>query len=174
MTPSDLKDLYDRKGRALVRRPAFGRSTGQARVSITSGGLACHVVEPPNRSMRVDVPVEEGGTNAGPHPGQLMRASIGACLAIGYTIWAARMDVPLDRVVLELTCDFDARGQLGISAEVPVGWQRLVVDVSITSAAPESDVRRVVQTANGACPMLANLSPAIVQVHRLSVVGRGI
>ena len=174
MTPSDLKDLYDRKGRALVRRPGFGRGTGQARVSITSGGLACHVVEPPNRSLRVDVPVEEGGTNAGPHPGQLMRASVGACLAMGYAIWGARLEVPLDQVVLELTCDFDARGQLGVAAGVPVGWQRLVVDVSITSTAPEADVRRVVQAANSACPMLANLSPAIAQVHRLTVVGRGI
>jgi uncharacterized OsmC-like protein len=136
---------------------------------MTPGGLACHVVEPPNRTLRVDVPVDHGGTNAGPHPGQLMRASIGACLAIGYTIWAARMEVPLDRVVLELTCDFDARGQLGIAAEVAVGWQRLVVDVTIMSVAAAADVRRVVQTANRTCPMLANLSPAIVQVHRLTI-----
>ena len=61
------------------------------------------------------------------------------------------------------------RGQLGI-ADVPIGWHRIMVDVCITSAAPEADVRRVVETADRLSPLLANLSPAIERVHRVRIV----
>jgi hypothetical protein len=51
-----------------------------------------------------------------------------------------------------------------------VGWQRLVMAVTVTSEAPDDEVRRVVEAARAHSPMLANLSPAIDQVHRLTVV----
>ena len=50
-------------------------------------------------------------------------------------------------------CETDVRGQMGI-ADVPVGWQRIVVDVCIASTAPEADVRRVVETADRLSPLL--------------------
>ena len=46
-------------------------------------------------------------------------------------------------------------------ADVPVGWQQIVIDVCIASTAPEADVRRVVETADRLSPLLGNLSPAI-------------
>lgn len=163
----DLKELYDRKARALERRPVFARGTGQVRVS-AADDIACEV-EHAFSPLRVDLPADEGGGNTGPQPDHLMRAGIGAGLVMGYTVWAARLEIPIDGIHLELTCDFDARGQMAVAPEVPVGWQRLVVDVTITSPASEGDVRRVVDVANRHSPMLANLSPAVQQVHRLTV-----
>ena len=55
-------------------------------------------------------------------------------------------------------------------ADVPVGWQQIVVDVCIASTAPEADVRRVVETADRLSPLLGNLSPAIQRVHHLRIV----
>jgi len=98
-----------------------------------------------------------------------MRASLVACLAIGYRMWGARLGVAIDAVDVDVVCESDARGQLGIDG-VPVGWQRIVMDVSIASRAPEADVRRVVETADRLSPMLANLSPAIERVHHLRIV----
>ena len=99
----------------------------------------------------------------------MMRASIVACLAMGYRMWGARLGVAIDDVEVDVLCETDARGQLGI-ADVPVGWQRIVVDVRIASRASEADVRRVVETADRLSPMLANLSPAIERVHHLRIV----
>src|SRR4051812_30678748 len=89
-----LKDLYERKAGAMRRRPAFGRGVGQASARCRSG-LACEVRDQ-QRTLTVDLPIEEGGTATGPHPGQLMRASLVACLAIGYRIWGARLGVAID------------------------------------------------------------------------------
>ena len=150
----------------MIRRPSFGHTTAQARVRLDDG-IRCDVEEGPWRT-RIDQSVEEGGTGSAPHPGQMMRASIVACLAMSYRQWGARLDVAVEGIDVDVLCESDARGQLGIEG-VTIGWQRIVVDVRITSSAPEADVRRVVETADRLSPMLANLSPAIERVHRLRV-----
>jgi uncharacterized OsmC-like protein len=167
MTAAGLKDLFERKRRVMLRRPSFGRSSAQARV-LLAADLCCEVEEAAWRT-RVDQAPDEGGTGTAPHPGQMMRASLAACLAMGYRMWAARLDVAIDQVEIEVTCESDVRGQLGFE-DVTVGWNRILVDVCITSAAPEADVRRMVATADRLSPMLANLSPAIERVHRLRVI----
>lgn len=169
MTGMGLRDLYERKRRAMLRRPSFGRTAARARVRM-GDGLLCDVEEGDWRT-RVDQSPEEGGTGSAPHAGQVMRASIVACLAMGYRLWGARLGVPIDDVEVDVLCESDARGQLGIDG-VAVGWQRIVVDVCIGSRASETDVRRVVATADRLSPMLANLSPGIERVHHLRIAER--
>jgi uncharacterized OsmC-like protein len=170
VNPGGLKDLFERKRRALVRRPSFGRVHAQAHVRLADS-LLCEVEEGAWRT-RIDQSLEEGGLGSAPHPSQMMRASIAACLAMSYRQWGARLDVPIDGVEVDVTCESDARGQLGIEG-VAVGWQRIVIDVRIGSGAPEAEVRRVVETADRLSPLLANLSLAIERVHRLHLAGPG-
>lgn len=170
MTIAGLKDLYERRRRALVKRPAFARSSAQACARL-GDSLICEVEEGAWRT-RIDQSPEEGGAGSAPDPGQMMRASLAASLAVGYREWGARLDVAVDGVEVDLLCESDARGQLGIEG-VAVGWQRIVVDVRISSDAPEADVRRVVETADRLSALLSNLSPAITRVHRLRLVRPG-
>ena len=167
MTAAGLKDLYERKRRAMLKRPAFGRTTGQARVRLRDG-FCCEVEEGTWRT-RIDQSADGGGTETAPHPAQMMRAALVACLAMGYRNWAARLDVSIDDIEVDVVCETDVRGQMGI-ADVPVGWQQIVVDVCISSTAPEADVRRVVETADRLSPLLGNLSSAIPRVHHLRIV----
>jgi uncharacterized OsmC-like protein len=167
MTAAGLKDLYERKRRAILRRPSFAHATGQARLRLRDG-LCCEVDEGEWRT-RIDQAVEAGGTGTAPHPAQVMRAAIVACLAMGYRQWGARLGVAIDEIDIDVLCETDVRGQLGI-ADVPIGWHRIIVNVCITSAALETDVRRVVETADRLSPLLANLSPAIERVHRVRIV----
>jgi uncharacterized OsmC-like protein len=167
VTPREIKELYELKTGVLRRRPSLASGAAQALVRL-GDRLACQV-EDDGRLMLVDLPAEDGGTARAPHPGQLMRASLGACLAIGYRVWAARLEVPIDRIELTVACDYDARGQLGID-DVAIGWQRITVALTIVSEASEASVRRVVEIANRCSPMLANLSRDIEQQHRLTVM----
>jgi len=164
----ELKALFDRKARAMARRPAFGRGAAQARIRLGEG-LACDV-EHQDRTLLVDQPPSEGGGGAGAAPDELMRASIGASLAMGYRLWGARLGVAIDAVEMELTCEYDVRGQLGVADDVSAGWQSVRFDVTIASDAPEETVRRVVETADRLSPMLANLALSVRRVHHLSIV----
>jgi uncharacterized OsmC-like protein len=168
-TAAGLKDLYQRLLRAMLRRPELARATAQARGRL-GDGLTCEVEEAAWRT-RVDQPQEDGGAGSAPHPGQMMRASILACLATGYRVWGARLDVAIDDIEIDVLCETDVRGQMGI-ADVTIGWQRIVIEVCVTSRAAEADVRRVVETTDRLSPMLANLSPAIERVHHLRVIQR--
>lgn len=168
MNSAELKDLYERKAGVMLRRPGFAQSSGQARVRM-GASFACEI-EHEDRSTHADLPGSEGGEGTAPHPGQLMRASLGACLAMGYRIWGARLATPIDAVEVEITCEYDARGQMGVSPDVPIGWQRLIFAVHVQSSAPEAAVRRVVEIADRLSPMLANLTPQIERVHNLVVV----
>ena len=152
----------------MTRRPAFARSSGEARVHLRDG-MACDV-DLDDRALRVDLSASEGGTGTGPHPGQLMRASLGACMAIGYRLWGARLEIPIEAVEVDVGCDYDARGQMGVAGDVAIGWERLRFVVTIVSPAPEAEVRRVVETADRLSPMLANISSAVCRSHHLTVL----
>jgi uncharacterized OsmC-like protein len=167
VTPEQLKDLYARKASAMARRPLFARGSGQARVRL-GPDLLCDV-EHPGHSLLADAAPDDGGQGLGPDPGELMAASLGASLAMGYRLWSARLDVPIAGAEIDVLCEYDRRGQLG-AGEAPVGWQRLIVAATVTSGAPEAAVRQMVELADRHCPMLANLSPRIERIHRLTVV----
>jgi uncharacterized OsmC-like protein len=168
MTDPQIKELFGRKARALAQRPDIGRANGHALIRLGAAGFDCQV-EHEDRTVRVDQPPSEGGTGSAPHPGQLLRAALGSCLAIGYRLWGARLDVRIEAVTVEVVCEYDTRGQLGVAADVAVGWQTVRFDVTITSAAPRSAVEQVVATADRLNPMLANLAGTIRRVHRLHV-----
>lgn len=167
--PWELKALFETQSES-VSRAAPGKSTsrGHARVRLAYG-VACDV-EHEDRTIRVDLPSADGGGATGPHPGQLLRASLGACLVMGYRIWAARLEVPLDDVVLDLVCEYDVRGQLGLDPAAAIGWKRVTFDVVVRSASPEGDVRRVIETAHRLSPMLANLSSDVERVFHVGVL----
>jgi uncharacterized OsmC-like protein len=167
MTAVALRELYDRKARTLLRRPALGATSASASARLLDE-LACEV-RCGATTLVSALDVTEHGRNAAPTPGDLMRAALGACLAMGYRIWAARLDADFDAVEVDVTCDFDQRGQLGLESDVPAGWQRILLEVRIVTDAPIGEVRRVVEQADRLNPMLANLSSAIGRLHTLTV-----
>jgi len=167
MNELSLRDLYERKARTLARRPALGVTTVRCNARLREE-LACEVRHVASTIVS-DLGANEGGGDSAPTPGDLMRAALGSCLAMGYRIWAVQLGVELETIELDVTCEFDMRGRLGIAHDVPVGWQRVSLEVHVVSDAPFADVERVIARADRLNPMLANLSPAIARVHTLTV-----
>jgi uncharacterized OsmC-like protein len=145
-----LRELLERKARAVTLRPAVGRATARTRVTLMPG-LACEVEEGPWKFI-AGMSDKSGGTNAGPNPGILGRAALGSCLALSYAMWAARLGVALDALDVEIEADYDSRGELGVSDDVPPGYLQVRYRVHVTSQAPEADVRRLVETADKYSP----------------------
>jgi uncharacterized OsmC-like protein len=164
----DLLALYEHQTRSLKRRPSLGRASARARVRLVAE-TACEVRHGTLATI-VDLPSDDGGAGTGPHPGELMRACLGSCLVLGYRVWAARLGIPLANVEIDVTCEFDTRGQLGLDDDVAVGWERIVFDVRVESDAPSADIEELVAHANRLSPMLANLAQSISRVHHLTVV----
>ena len=150
MQDPGLKEVIERNVRAVSLRPAIARHTGRTKVKLKPG-LECEVTDGP-WTLTVATGPASGGNNAGPSPGTFGRGALGSCLAIGYAMWAARLEVPIDALTIEVEADYDVRGELGISDDVPPGYTEVRYIVTVASRASEADVRRVLDIADRYSP----------------------
>jgi uncharacterized OsmC-like protein len=145
-----VREVLERKAKAVTLRPAVGQNTARTSVRLRPG-LACEVEEG-RWTFVAGMSDKAGGTNAGPNPGVLGRAALGTCLALGYAMWAARLDVPIDDLSVEVEADYDARGELGVSDEVPPGYLQVRYHVRIASPASPERLERLIDTADRYSP----------------------
>lgn len=150
MNTEEIRSILERNVKAVSLRPAVGQNTARTKVRLKAG-LECELTEGP-WTMTVAMSQKSGGTGAGPNPGVLGRGALGTCLALGYSMYAIRMGVPIEALEVEVEADYDARGELGISDDVPPGYTQVRYRVTVTSPAPEADVRRVIDTADRYSP----------------------
>jgi uncharacterized OsmC-like protein len=80
-----------------------------------------------------------GGAGAGACSGDLLLGALAACAQITCQMVAAAMGIPTERIAVTVEGDLDLRGTLGISKDVPVGFEsiRLNFDVVAPEATPE-------------------------------------
>ena len=145
-----LRSILERNAKALSLRPSLGQGTAKTRVRLKPG-LECEIEEGAWK-LTAGMGEKSGGTNAGPNPGILGRGALGSCLAIGYAMWAARLGVPIESLEVEVEADYDGRGELGVSDDVPPGYTQVRYRVTVTSPAPEEAVRRMIDTADKYSP----------------------
>jgi uncharacterized OsmC-like protein len=153
----DIKTAFDRVARALTLRPSFGRDTGITRARIREG-LTCDIDSGPWRLV-ADMPAPAGGSAAGPTPGVYGRAALASCLAIGYKMYAAALDVPIESLEVEVQADYDDAALYGVS-DSPAGYLEVRYVVTVESSAPEADVLRVLDEGDAHSPYLDVFSRA--------------
>ena len=80
-----------------------------------------------------------GGAGAGACSGDLLLGALAACAQITCQMVAAAMGIPTERIEVTVEGDLDLRGTLGISKDVPVGFEsiHLNFDVVAPGATPE-------------------------------------
>jgi uncharacterized OsmC-like protein len=141
-----IRSAVERSARAVELRPSVGQGTVVTKVRLKDG-LACEVEDGPWK-FTVGMTETYGGSNAGPNPGVYGRGAVGSCLAIGYSIWAARLGIPISSLEVEVQADYDARGELGVSASVRPGYLAMRYIVTVESTAPSDDITRMLDAAD--------------------------
>ena len=130
-----IRAALERNAKAVAVRPSVGQGTAVTKARLQPG-LACEIEEGPWR-FTVGMTEKYGGTNAGPNPGVYGRAALASCLAINYAMWAARLEVSIDALEVEVQADYDMRGELAVSDDPP-GYVEVRYVVSLESTAPEA------------------------------------
>jgi uncharacterized OsmC-like protein len=82
-----------------------------------------------------------GGAGTGACSGDLLLGALAACAQITCQMVAAAMGVPTERIEVIVSGDLDLRGTLGISKEVPVGFESIRVRFEID--APEATAEQL-------------------------------
>jgi uncharacterized OsmC-like protein len=80
-----------------------------------------------------------GGGGTGACSGDLLLGALAACAQITCQMVAAAMGIPTERIEVTVEGGLDLRGTLGISKDVPVGFEsiQLYFDVTAPKATPE-------------------------------------
>jgi uncharacterized OsmC-like protein len=156
MTQDEIKNAIERNVKAVSLRPSIGQNTAVTRVRLTPG-LTCEIEEG-DWKLSAGMSAKYGGAGTAPSPGVLGRGALGSCLAVGYAMWAARLGVELTSLEVEVQADYDVRGELGVSSEVRPGYGAMRYVVTVSSPAPDSEVMRVLDTADRCSSWLDNIA----------------
>jgi uncharacterized OsmC-like protein len=126
-----LKDRYRQD-------PASSRITLTAHGTQTDAPISCSV-DLGREIYKAQAHKGVGGTGTGACSGDLLLGALAACAQITCQMVAAAMGIPMEGIDVTVDGDLDLQGTLGLSKEVPVGFQsiRITFDVRATQATAE-------------------------------------
>ena len=166
--PSMIKQRLESLQATLRAKPALGKAPKTATIRVRAG-TTCDV-EVDGHKLVSDLPAALGGPNLGPVPGALLRASVGSCLAIGYVMWAAVLEIPLDEVEVTVEGEFDGRAALGLTNEVPTGYSAFNYTTKFRSAAPPQRLQELVDLVDRYSAVVDTVRRAVPVTGQLRLV----
>jgi len=143
-TSETIKEAFERKEKAMRRKPSIGLGGVTTKIRVTDG-TTCEITEG-DWKLTADMSEKSGGKNKGPTPGTYGRAAFGSCLAISYILYASRMNVPIENLEVEVQVDYDARGMYGFENVRP-GYTEVRYLVQVESPASEEQLMEVLDRA---------------------------
>jgi uncharacterized OsmC-like protein len=164
-----IKIALERCKNAFIRKPALGRDTAVSKVRMVNG-LTCEISEG-NWKFSVDMPEGIGGNNTAPTPGVYGRAALGSCLAIGYMMKAAELNIPVKNLEVEVQADFDDGALLGTAEKnIAPGYLEVRYTITIESDAPEEKIMQMLDEGDLHSPYLDVFSRAQTCVRKINIV----
>ena len=154
---TEIKTATDRKLAAMRKRPKIAQGTARTTVSLVGGGTSCEIADGGWR-MLADLDAGSGGDGAAPDPGVFGRGALGACMVLGYELWAARLGVRIDAVCVTVESDYDARGMYALDDAVTPGWLAVRCTIEVTSPDDPARVAEVIEQSHRYSPLVADIA----------------
>jgi uncharacterized OsmC-like protein len=134
----DLRSLQKPLKDQYRSDPGASRITLRAKGGQTDVPVACSV-DLGRAIYKAEAHKGVGGAGAGACSGDLLLGALAACAQITCQMVAAAMGIPTQKIEVTVEGDLDLRGTLGISKDVPVGFEsiQLHFDVAAPNATPE-------------------------------------
>jgi uncharacterized OsmC-like protein len=134
----DLRSLQKPLKEQYRADPNASRITLRAKGSETDAPVSCSV-DIGRAVYKAEAHKGVGGAGAGACSGDLLLGALAACAQITCQMVAAAMGIATAHIQITVEGDLDLRGTLGISKDVPVGFEtiRLHFDVAAPNATAE-------------------------------------
>ena len=134
----DLRSLQKPLKDQYRADPTASRITLRAKGTQTDAPVSCSV-DIGRAIYQAEAHKGVGGAGAGACSGDLLLGALAACAQITCQMVAAAMGIVTERIEVTVEGDLDLRGTLGISKDVPVGFEsiRLNFNISAPNATPD-------------------------------------
>jgi len=136
--PMDFRSLQRPLKEQYRNDPTASQITIRAKGGETDVPTACSV-DIGRAIYQAEAHKGVGGAGTGACSGDLLLGALAACAQITCQMVAATMGIPTERIEVTVEGKLDLRGTLGISKDVPVGFEsiRLHFDIAASEASPE-------------------------------------
>jgi uncharacterized OsmC-like protein len=117
----------------------------------------------------LDEPPVLCGENLGANPVEYLLVALSGCLTTSLVAHAAARGITLEKVSSRYEGDLDLRGFLGLSEEVPVGYQTIRVYFTIEAEISETQKEELVKMAQKYSPVfntITQATPVSVQLEK--------
>jgi len=143
-----LKERYrESPETALITLKAQGRIGGDVSCKVETGkGLAKAGLHPAT-----------GGTGSLACSGDMLLEALAACAGVTLSAVATSIGVEINEGAVYAEGDLDFRGTLGVSKDVPVGFQKIRLRFDLHSSATEDQLATLVRLTERYCVVLQTL-----------------
>src|ERR671915_2504863 len=144
-----LKERYRQEpGSALVTLTASG--------TLDPAGVSCRV-ETSRALVEAGLHPATGGTGLQACSGDMLLEALAACAGVTLRAVATALEIPVRGGTVEVEGDLDFRGTLGVSKEVPVGFQTIRLRFDLDSDATPEQLDTLRKLTERYCVVLQTL-----------------
>src|SRR5439155_24435608 len=153
-------------------KDAYRADPDQARITLTARGSAADA--PVSCSVDLGRAIYEaqahtrvGGAGTSACSGDLLLGALAACAQLTCQMVATAMGIPTNHIEVKVEGDLDLRGTLGISKEVPVGFESIRVSFEIDAPdATAEQLDKLHEKTEQYCVVMQTLAhPPVLQVN---------
>jgi uncharacterized OsmC-like protein len=134
----DLRSIQRPLKEQYRHDPSSSRIRLTARGSQTTTPIACSV-DLGRAIYNAQAHTGVGGAGNGACSGDLLLGALAACAQITCQMVAAAMGIPVESIDVTVQGDLDLQGTLGMSKEVPVGFERISVAFEVRAPGASED-----------------------------------
>ncbi len=153
---------------AVKQNPGLGQCTFHAR-TVWKGGFRNQAEI--GDYVQAERPVDRGrtfhlwgdhpeallGQNTGPAAVETLIAAAGTCIAGGWAMFGAAMDIPVEALEIDLEGDIDLQGSMGLAQGVRPGLERIRGIIYVKSPASDEQLQQLKETVEKLSPVVDSL-----------------
>lgn len=160
MTPTDLRALQAPLKDRYRHDPASARVTSRATATLVPGTVSCDVTMG-GQVIRAGLHPATGGDGTLRCSGDIVLEALVACAGVTLSAVAMAMGIPIRAGTILAEGDWDARGTLGVSREVPVGLTDVRLRVELDSDATPEQRQKLLELTERYCVVAQTLAHGV-------------
>jgi len=156
MEAQDLRALQAPLKQQYRDQPATAVITLRASGNLDGPGVSCRV-ETGHALVEAGLHPATGGTGLQACSGDMLLEALAACAGVTLRAVATALEIPIRGGTVDVEGDLDFRGTLGVSKEVPVGFQAIRVRLNLESDATAEQLATLLKLTERYCVVLQTL-----------------
>lgn len=129
---------------ARIAVHASGRAHGSVATQVQTGA----------HRFVIDEPAALAGDDVAPSPVEYALGALIGCQVVVYRLYAARLDLDIDDIQIDVIGDIDVRGLFGLDEDVRPGFGAIELEVRITGPERPERYQELVDAVGLHCPVL--------------------